>query len=189
MARRPARARRREAVTALGLAIVALSVGPAAGEDRSLEYPVKAQYLYKLAPFVEWPPAAATSAPPPVTLCVVGVDPFGPILDEAVAGKRIASRPIVVLRLERVDRSAGCQVAYVAGSGAQSVADALQNLRGAPVLTVTDEARGAAPVGIVHFVVRDNRVRFLISPQAAARNGLRISSKLLSLAVGVGAAK
>ena len=56
-------------------------------------------------------------------------------------------------------------------------------MRGAPVLTVTDDAGDPAARGMIDFVLRDGRVRFRIDPRAAERSGLVISSKLLSLAV------
>jgi hypothetical protein len=52
------------------------------------------------------------------------------------------------------------------------------------VLTVTDSGAGGG-AGIIDFVVRDNRVRFDINDEAAAQNGLVISSKLLNLALNV----
>ncbi len=59
-------------------------------------------------------------------------------------------------------------------------------MKGAPILTVTDSSmRGPGSKGVIDFVIKDNRVRFDIDDQAAAKNGLNISSKLLSLAVAV----
>jgi hypothetical protein len=52
------------------------------------------------------------------------------------------------------------------------------------VLTVTDAAPSGVH-GIVNFVLLDDRVRFEIDLGQAARNGIAISSKLLSLAVTV----
>jgi hypothetical protein len=49
---------------------------------------------------------------------------------------------------------------------------------------VTNEATQGHK-GIVNFVIVDDRVRFEIDDAEAARRGLRISSKLLSLAVSV----
>ena len=167
----------------------ALALGAGVGaraQDASLEYPVKATYLYKLAPFVEWWPAAAFASPTaPLDICVLGHDPFGPILDRAVAGQQIGERPLAVWRLEAAEAGAGCHVMYVAGSPAQSAAQALEAVRGAPVLTVTDAAQGPSRKGVVHFVLQDNRVRFEIDDQAAAEQGLRVSYKQLSLASAV----
>ena len=64
-------------------------------------------------------------------------------------------------------------------------AEILRSVREEPVLTVTDERLGAAG-GIVHFVLRDGRVRFSLNPAAAQAAGLTLSSKLLALSVGPG---
>jgi hypothetical protein len=69
-----------------------------------------------------------------------------------------------------------CHVAYVGGD---TRAD---RLRSAGTLVVTD---GAATAGIIHFVVRDNRVRFTVDDEAAAQSGLAISSRLLNVALAV----
>lgn len=65
------------------------------------------------------------------------------------------------------------------------MAQALAAMKGAPVLTVTDEATHPADRGIISFVIADNHVRFDIDDAAAAQSGLVISSKLLSLAHAV----
>jgi len=38
---------------------------------------------------------------------------------------------------------------------------------------------------MIHFVIRDGRVRFYIDEAGAALRGLSVSSRLLALAVGV----
>ncbi len=142
---------------------------------------MKASYLYKFAPFVVWPPAIA-KAPGPFSICVVGRDPFGSILDRAVGGQTMDGRPMVVRRLPVVGADASCQIAFLGGARGQDVRAELRAFRGAPVLTVTD---GSAEPGIVDFVVDRGRVRFRLDDRAAAENGLAISSKLLSLALSV----
>ena len=175
------------AMLAAGLAaLLALALGSEAGaQNRSLEYPVKATYLYKFAPFVDWPPTAFASPTSPVNLCVAGDDPFGAMLEQAVAGQQISGRPVAVRRLQTVGPRSGCHILYVAGSRGQSAAEALKSVDGTSVLTVTDAARTPNTRGVIHFVVQNDRVRFHIDEQAAARNRLSISSKLLSLALSV----
>jgi len=151
-----------------------------ASEANPLEVAVKATYLYKFAPFVTWPAAARRNAQS--GLCVVGNGPFGEVLDRAVAGQAIEGRPIAVRRLPRADPAAPCLVMYLAGSPEEPVERSLAALRGAPVLTVTDEARGQPGKGIIHFVLDEGKVRFEIDNRAAAESGLTISSRLLSLA-------
>ena len=162
-------------------AVLCLAPTASARAADSLEAPVKATYLYKFVPFVEWPAAAFTSPAQSVVLCVLVGDPFGAVLDQAVRGQKVGARPISVRRLARTEKATGCHVLYLSAPRAPAAVDALQSAHGAPVLTVTDQANGAG--GIVNFVLRENRVRFTIDPRAAAHNGLTISSKLLSLAL------
>lgn len=184
---RPSAARQRW--SRLGATTALLLLWPihmAAAQDAALvEYAVKAAYLYKFAPFVEWPPGAFDGASGAVNLCVVGFDPFGPILDETVEGQAIGGRPIALRRLPTVDADAGCHILYAGGSPAQPIPGILDAVAGTPVLTFTDATLTPDDKGIVHFVVQENRVRFEIDDQAAAENGLLISAKVLSLALSV----
>jgi hypothetical protein len=150
----------------------------------SLEYPVKAAFLYKFGSFVDWPAPAFEGPSAPVVVCVLGRDPFGAQLDQLVRDATIGGRGVSIRRLSRVGPASGCHILYVGGAATQPAAEGLRAVAGAPVLTVTDEAQGG-PKGVVHFVVRQNRVRFEIDEAAAARNGLQVSSKLLNLAVAV----
>lgn len=163
---------------ALALAL-AVPLQPAAA---TLEYAVKASYLSKFVSFIDWPPAAFASPASTFNLCVVGDDPFGAALDQAVAGRRVDGHLATVRRLKRIDPGSGCHVVFLGASKAQSIPEALKSIQGEPVLTVADRAPGAAGV-IIQFVVTDNRVRFDIDPAAANANRIAISSKLLSLAV------
>lgn len=171
-------------IGALALTLALTAMAPARAHAQSLEYPVKAAFLYKFAPFVEWPPRAFEGPAGPLNLCIVGYDPFGATLDRAVDGQKVGQHPVVARRIDVIGAASGCHIAYLGGSKAQSVAEGLAAVRGAPVLTVTDQAMGSSR-GAIHFVVKDNRVRFHIDDAAAARQGVTVSSKLLRLALSV----
>jgi hypothetical protein len=165
------------------IAFAVLHAAPTQGAP--LEYAVKATYLHKFAPFVEWPSPAAEFPGGAFTVCVVGDDPLGALLDRAVSGQEVAGRPIVVRRFATVTGNPGCAVLYAIGSDTEPVAAILAAVRGAPVLTVTDAVTDPAAKGIINFVIQEDRVRFEIDNSIAAADGLTISSKLLSLAVHV----
>ncbi|MEJ0043251.1 MAG: YfiR family protein [Rhizomicrobium sp.] len=151
--------------------------------DRSLEYAVKATFLYKFAPFVDWPPSAFEQPGAPFVLCIVGNDPFTETVEKTVAGQHVGEHPLVLRHIAVADGKAFCHLMFVAGSPSQSVAQALDAVRGSPTLTVTD-SNAPAP-GIIQFVVIHDRVNFDIDAVAAGANHLTISSKLLALAHGV----
>lgn len=166
---------------------LALCAGPAisGAQDDVPARTVKATYLYKFAPFVDWPDATAEFPSGEFRICVVGSQTFRGMLDRAVQGHTIAGRPIVIQRFSTISGNPGCSVMFVSGPDAQSVAQTLALVRGSPVLTVTDGAQQPDESGIINFVTEDSRVRFEINAQAAAANRLTISSKLLSLATRV----
>ena len=159
--------------------VLAGSAQPSLALDAPPERAVKAAYLYKLPPFVEWPANAFASPADPFRLCVVGDDPFGASLDEAGQGQSTGRRPITVLRLKIATPDEHCQLMYIAGDP-QFVSQGLAAVDGTPVLTVTDEQTGEK--GIVTFVTVENRVHLEIDQQAALRNHLNVSSKLLDIA-------
>jgi hypothetical protein len=158
---------------------------PLRAEKGAAELTVKATYLYKLAPFVSWPPGAYSAPNAPLVICVQGADPFGAVLDRVTSGQAVGAHPVLVRRLAKLDPDSGCEIAYLAGGPAQSQAQALQAVEGQPVLTVTDEATGTTARGIVHLRFEAGKVRFSIDTGQAEVNGVAISSKLLALAVRV----
>lgn len=157
----------------------AILAGGSVHADESIERELKATYLYKFAPFVEWPAGAFESPSAPLNICVVGVDPFGAILDQAVAHQMMGEHPIALKRLAVA--GPGCHIAYVDGEDA-FVTQAIIQFRGKAVLTITDRRPASAAHGIVNFVREANHVRFDIDAATAAQSGLVISSKLLRLA-------
>jgi hypothetical protein len=149
------------------------------------EIAVEATYFAIIPHFVTWPAGALPSPSAPLVLCIQGADPFGPILDRLVAERTVGGRPIQVKRLARLEPSSGCQVAYLGGGPAQSPAQAIEALGGAPVITVTDEGHSAAGRGIIHFLRDGPRLRFAVDEAQAELRGMAVSSKVLALAVAV----
>lgn len=166
---------------ALMLGLTAAGATPLAAASLPLENAVKASYLYKFAPFVQWPAAAFASPNAPLTICVSGENPFGHMIDEAVQGQRVNGHPFEVQYLPAGRSGAGCHILFAGGSDAQ---DSLQPLADRPVLTVSDSDQGHDGA-IIQFVTVGGHVRFTINQAAAAASGITISSKLLGLALRV----
>lgn len=162
-------------VSALAAALISSS---AQAEVTDLE--VKAAFLPRFARYVTWPPSA-WHRDQPVTLCVIGDDPFGNLLNQSIAGQQVDGRNFVVKRLSSAAGASDCAIAFVDGSRTDEI---LQSLGHHPVLTVTD-SRLNSDRGIIHFTIVGGRVRFFIDNRQARADGLTISSRLLALAVGV----
>ncbi len=148
----------------------------------SPDYRVEAAFLVNFARFIEWPGAVAGDTSPFV-IGVVGDDPFGRALDEAVKGKTAQDRPMVVRRLDWRDDINRLPMAFISASEHRHLPEILRRSDTASVVTVSDLAGFCRLGGVIALVAAGDRMRFEINVPAAHRKNLRISSRLLSLAI------
>jgi len=160
---------------------ITFALSPADARPQAPEYQVKAAFLYNFAKFVEWP-AELLANDPSFVIGLLGEDPFGPLLDEAVAGKTVRDKRIVVKRFSRLEDAAGAHILFISDSEAGNVSRIVKGLSRTPVLTVSDIERFAERGGMVQLETEQNRVRFAINVAAVERAGLKPSSQLLKLA-------
>jgi hypothetical protein len=146
------------------------------------EYQVKAAFLLNFTKFVNWPDAAFASPEMPISICILGEDPFGPELDKIIEGETVNNRRLAVQRVRRLPLPP-CHVVFV-GQEEKEPGKILAGLR-AGILTVGEGERFLRDGGMIAFVVDNRRVRFDVNQPAAAAAGLQISSKLLSVARNV----
>jgi len=88
-----------------------------------------------------------------------------------------------VQRIHRASSAKACQVVYFSKSE-KEVSKTVSAL-GHGVLTVGEGEAFLSAGGIIGFVIQDRRVRFDINQTAAENAGLKLSSKLLSVARAV----
>jgi len=178
MGRHKGRDLRAAVKTSIACGLAVLAVLMPAGAQPSLENPVKAAYLSKFAPFIEWPAGAFATPTAPLVICVAGADPLGANLDRAVQGQKTGEHPLTVRRLAEPEAAADCHILYTADPLVAGAA--LEAAAARPVLTVTDS--GLPVQGMISFVRVGNNLRFDIDEARAQEARLVISSKLLALA-------
>ncbi len=153
-----------------------------AAETGIEEYQVKAAFLFNFAKFVEWPAQAFQSADSPIAICVLGPNPFGSSLDQAVEGKVVGNRKFVVRDVRDAQQANDCHILFVSAAAWTRSQVRLGDIKQCCVLTVGEEDSFIAGGGMIDLKLENARVRVEINPDAAERARLRISSKLLSLA-------
>jgi hypothetical protein len=171
---------------AAALLLLLANPSPTLTADRNSEYQVKAAFLVNFARFVEWPPQSFGAANDPLVVGVYGNGLFGAALEEAVLGKRIGGRPAVIRRTSQISALRSCHVVFLPASEINHFRELSNSLGDLSVLLVGETEGFAESGGVINFILENERVRFEISPSAAARVHLKISSKLLQLAVIVG---
>ena len=146
------------------------------------EYQVKALFLYNFARYVEWPSHSFKAPNDPIVICVLGQNPFGRGLDEAVSGKVVDGRPFVVRQISDLPAGGSCHILFVNWSEQKRFRSWAQKLEGSGVLTVGETRGFTAGGGVINLKLEDGKVRFEIDVDIARQQHLRISSKLLRLA-------
>ncbi|MGE5866427.1 MAG: YfiR family protein, partial [Rhizobacter sp.] len=141
-------------------------------------------YLYRLLSYVDWPPAVLEGGGP-FGIGVVQADDILEELQRVLPGRTVHGRPVLARRLAEGDALDGRHVVLVGGSSrrAASWMRVLRDRR--MLLTVTDAAGGLATGSILNFVETDGKVRFEASLVAAEKAELKLSSRLLAVAVRV----
>jgi hypothetical protein len=146
------------------------------------EYKLKSVFIYNFVQFVDWPKSSFTATNSPIVIGVVGVDPFGSLLEEVVKDETVKGHPLRVERFPNAEAIQPCHVLFISRSERDRLPAVFQKISGLSVFTVSDIDRFAERGGIVNFAVQDGKLRYAINIDAAKDAGLNISSKLLRLA-------
>lgn len=129
--------------------------------------------------FVRWPEQSKPSHN--FVFCILGNNPFGRELD-ALTERSVDGRPIRPIADISPSFAQYCHAVFIGDSEEKRLAAVLQELRGFPVLTVSDIAGFSAAGGMIEVQVDEQgKVSLAANQQSAESQGLRISSKLLTL--------
>ena len=148
------------------------------------ESAVKAAFLFKFPAFVEWPAGTFQRPDQPLVIGVAGDDEVAADLEQIATGHTIDSRPVQVRRIPEGTPATGVHVLFVSNRRDARLKEVIEATAG-PVLVVTEQAAGLKLGGVLNFVAEGGRVRFAASLTAADARGLKLSSRLLSVAQSV----
>jgi len=145
------------------------------------EYEVKAIFLYNFVQFVEWPANAFESPSSPIRIGILGANPLGRTLEEAVKNETVRNRKVVIQQVRQVDELKNCHMAFISRAEKSKLTEVISTVDSSPILTVSEVDGFLQMGGIVNFYLDGKKVRFELNPEAAQRQQLKISSELLAL--------
>jgi hypothetical protein len=152
--------------------------GALTGAEMQQEYGVKAAYLANLFSYVEWPPGHAAQK----TICVLGRDPFGPVLERTVEKYGGSMK---VRRLgEGQSPGKQCSLLFVAQGTPRRLSSVVESALDEGVLTVSESQDESEVTGVIVLETndQDRRIRVAVRADSAAQHGFHISSRLLAIA-------
>jgi hypothetical protein len=152
-----------------------------AAPDTAPETSVKAAFIYKFLSYIEWP-AGMLVKDAPVTIGVLGAEQIATELRQLAAGRTVDGHPVQVKVLTRNAPLSGVQVLFIGETYARTQ-PVLASAAGARSIATVTENNDTTPEGcIINLVMVEGRVRFDVSLPAARRAGVKLSSRLLSVA-------
>jgi hypothetical protein len=177
----------RSVVIIVAVALTCVTVDRSASaqtpDAQSREYQLKAAFIYNFVKFIDWPAPALSPEDDTFVVGVLASDPFGSAL-EVLDGKTAKGRNIQVKRFYTLEalEAEPAHVLFIGPSREDELDEILQSLSNSGVLTVGEGNAFTEAGGVIGFVNRKTKIRFVINVDAGQRCGLRMSSQLLRLA-------
>lgn len=148
-------------------------------DEASVEYKIKAGYLYNFTKFVTWPEDNDKT----FNLCILGDDPFADLIDP-IEQRTAFGRPIKLFRLDKIEKGLHCHILFTSASVQAGFFSKntlfIQDVD--KTLTVGDGKDFATQGGMIGFVNRQGKIKLQINLTAIKQSTLKVSAKLLEVA-------
>lgn len=155
-----------------------------AQSQQASDQEVGAAFLYQFGRYVEWPPERAPAGEA-FSICLLGGDPFGSVIDATVRHKAIGGVPVLVKRIVGTSEAADCRVVFLGDTEGDDLPTTLRGLSGTGALTVGEGYGFTRRGGMIAFVHENRKLRFAVNLAAVEAARLRLSSQLLRLAISL----
>lgn len=156
---------------------------PACAQDAGgLEYKVKAGYLFNFAKFIEWPASAFASERAPLVVASIDDGTVLPVLNQVLQGKNVNGRAIEVKAVTTLAGASGAHILFVARTAKIDLGTLREQLGRSSTLVVGEIEGFVDKGGTIGFVKEGDNLRFQLNLDTAGAAGLKISSKLSSVA-------
>ena len=166
-------------IVMIGLAAERIPAQPASYSVES----VKAAFLYRFLEYVDWPLEARRAGP--LTIAVLADESLAAEVQRTVRGRKAHGREIVARSVTTLSEGIDADVLFVSAQWKKKLSGLVDAHGRDPVLVVTEGAGGLERGSVINFLVMDGNVRFEVSLPAAEQRGLKLSSRLLSVALRI----
>lgn len=146
------------------------------------ENEVKAAFICNFTKFVEWPKSSFKSDTSAIVIGIYGKDPLAPVVERMAKKINVNGRRIEVKHYENMQQLSFCHLLYISSSEKDHVEQIIGLLKNSSILTISETDEFCRQGGIINFSKKKMKYGFEINDISAKKAGLKISSKLLSLA-------
>jgi len=147
----------------------------------SLEYQVKAAFIYKFIKFIQWPTNTEENNPDHLVITILGESPIFEAL-KSLLPQKAQGRRVVLKQTDNAQELRFSHIVFLGNTQDLNLKLRLSQVRKKGILTISDTREFARLGGMINFIREKEKIRFEMNPEAAKNSGIKISSKLLRLA-------
>lgn len=104
-------------------------------------------------------------------------------LKELSETRKVGDRPIVVTTVNSVEEIRKCHILFIPAERSADLEKVIAKVGDGPVLIVTEETGAGARGSHINFIRKEGKLVFELNQAAAAKQNLKVSSLLTSLAI------
>ena len=159
------------------IVLVAFCVSAKAQDEK-----FKALFMYNFTKYIEWPQTKQSGD------FVIGVMGNSAIVSElnAIASKKtVGAQNIKVKEVTASDELAKLHILFVSEDKSGQIDGFIDKIKGKGVVLITDKAGLAKTKSGINYVKEDGKQKFEVSNKHLTEEGVKVSSQLLSLGIGV----
>ena len=157
------------------------SVHPA--PQRYEEYAIKTAFLYRSLHYVEW--STTNGNKNLISICIHKSDKFSETI-YSLNNRKVNGRTISITNIASYDDTRECNVLYIPAEKPAIVKQILRKLENSNILTISDRNEFAKYGVILNFPLVNQKVVIEVNVDAANKQSIRFSAKLLRIAEIVG---
>ncbi len=147
------------------------------------EHAIKTAFLYRSLHYVEWPDK--NRKPDSIVICEISDDKFDQTI-ESLRNRTVNGRRILIKKISSFTDTEGCNVFHVPMMNTDKLRTILIQLDSKNILTIS-EHHGFAKQGVIlNFPTANQKVTIEINIDAANKQNIRFSAKLLRIAKIIG---
>lgn len=140
---------------------------------------IKVALIYQFAKFTQWPQYSGQN----IGFCTLGVNDITVALG-VLKDKQVHQRTVIVHKMRHIEEVISrCQVLFIATTEPKAVSTILEKLTDSPVLTVGAHKGFLEQGGMINLVRFGLKQRFEVNNEIAKKADLKLSSKLLQVAI------
>lgn len=152
--------------------------------DSATEREIKAAYLYHILNFVVWPSESFPKQGEDFEVCLLADEKFEQTL-KPIEKKPVKGRTIRVRKLVNIELPLACHLLFIQSEQAIDLKKILFSANQNNILTLGDAQRFVEQGGMIGFVNFQDRVRLEVNLQTINQTDLKVSAKLLEIALHV----